>query len=126
MSQDTFTTPGFHCHAAIDIFDARWCDCVVRESSIVCPHCSTCFCKAPVEYKTGFWREAPASLVRERIRSLRKDAAHTAESGESQAASNAPLVLVVDDSRAVRSAARITLEEAGYQVAEASDAIEGL
>src|SRR5260221_3877833 len=127
MSQETSTTQCFHCHAAFNLFDARWCDCVVRESSIVCPHCSNCFCKAPASYKAGFWEKAPTSLLRERIRSLRRDdTTRAAARGDDDGGSDAPLVLVIDDSRAVRAAARTTLEDGGYRVAEASDALEGL
>src|SRR5947208_11216288 len=92
MSQETapFSTDCFQCHMSFDVFEARWCDCVVRESSVVCPHCGNCFCKAPASYKTTFWQGAPVRLLRDRIRSLRMDAVRPANGGEDGAAVDAP------------------------------------
>lgn len=48
------------------------------------------------------------------------------ERGPSVAAGAAPLVLVVDDDRAVRGLVRRTLEGAGYRVLEAADGADAL
>ncbi len=121
-----FETDCFHCHNTYDVFEARWCDCVVRESSIVCPSCGHCFCTAPASFRLQFWQKAPTGLLRDRIRELRRENERAAETATQAAETGAPLVLVIDDSRSVRGSARLTLEEAGYRVAEAGDAIEGL
>ncbi len=128
MSQQSspFMTNCFRCHASFDVFQARWCDCVVRESSIVCPSCGDCFCKAPASYKSGFWQEAPTCLLRTRMREMRRDSDGASQPSQGDALNDAPLVLVIDDSRTVRAAARVALEDAGYRVAEAADAVEGL
>src|SRR5262245_37964536 len=99
----------FHCRSSFDAFEATWCECVVREATIVCPHCSRCFCSAPQPYKAAFLQKAPAALLKRRIQSLRDDSRISEQpeqspSGETES-SDSPLVLVVDDSRTIRAAA---------------------
>jgi CheY-like chemotaxis protein len=119
------------CRTAFDVFEATWCDCLVREPSIKCPACGECFCKAAQAYKVGFWAMAPASLYGRRLRELRQDDKATGQKALAslhlqRAAFGAPLVLVVDDSRTVRMVAARTLSELGCEVLEAIDAEEAL
>jgi CheY-like chemotaxis protein len=119
----------YHCRTAFDVFEAAWCDCLGREPSINCPACGKCFCKADKEYKASFWQMAPGSLLTRRLKELRQDsqlprqkalpALHLAP-----APSDAPLVLVVDDSRTVRMLAARAIAELGCQVMEAANAEE--
>lgn len=120
----------FHCDVRYDVFKTEWCSCIGRQPSAVCPSCLRCFCSAPQAYQTAFWKYAPPLIVRRRLDQLRKDGERTlaiAPPPAAQAAnSTAPLVLVVDDSRLTRLAARAALEEGGYRVQEANDALEAL
>jgi CheY-like chemotaxis protein len=119
------------CRTAFDVFESTWCDCLGREPSINCPACGECFCKASRRYKEGFWAVAPDSLFGRRVRELRQDDAAARQKALPSlflqpAASGAPLVLVVDDSRTVRMVAARAISELGCEVMEAANAEEAL
>ena len=125
-STDHFEIDCFHCKSRYDIFQTTWCSCIARQSSTICPSCLKCFCAVPQDYQNKFWKDAPLPIVKRRLEQLRKDLAKEFPNTPPAIGGVAPLVLIVDDSRLIRSAARAALEEGGYRVNEAQDAFEAL
>lgn len=113
-----------NCRSTFDTFDAAWCSCLVTERTLVCPHCLTCFCKAPTSYKSAFWREAPRELWD------RKFAEHGAEfvppANPDPALAPRPLVLLVDDEPDIQRVAVRVVRSLGYGVVLARNGEEGL
>lgn len=108
----------FHCSEKFDAVTSKWCDCLARTPTLICPACQTCFCTAPHGFKLDFWAGAPADFVRRNPYSREVEAApsHVLR----------PLVLVVDDVASMRLLASAMLRRLGYGVAVAADGQEGL
>ncbi|MGH9869455.1 MAG: GspE/PulE family protein [Candidatus Polarisedimenticolia bacterium] len=66
---DTYLVQCFNCLSDYDAADAIWCSCNPQRPTKVCPFCMGCFCAAGLEFKDGFWRQAPAAL-REEVETL--------------------------------------------------------
>ncbi|SRR5581483_933007 len=117
-----------HCHTcrlAFDALAAAWCDCVTKSRSLVCPHCSRCFCDAPAVYGRTFWGDAPPSMW-ERRTQYRESQVRPRPSPPSATPRIRPLVLVVDDDTDVLAIASGSVAELGYGVLAASSAEEAL
>ena len=123
------TTPAYSVHCAncrspFDAMDTPWCSCLVTERTLVCPHCLTCFCKAPAAYKQGFWGKAPRELWE------RKFAEHNAvfeprpNPDPSEVAR--PLVLLVDDEKDIQRVATRVIDSLGYGLVVGKNGEEGL
>lgn len=108
------------CHATWEVAALRWCDCVTKTPSPVCPACAACSCELPYRAKREFWEDAAApvrsSLAAKRARLQR----------EAKAVLIRPLVLVVDDDPDVSSIAAVLVSSYGYGVLVASSAVDAL
>src|SRR6266702_4626501 len=101
----------FTCSMKFNATAARWCDCG-STSTIVCTHCGSCFCKAPLPYKRGVWKNAPRAL-RENPR--RFGAQLVGLPAPVAVADERPAVLVVDDDEAMRALVMCVVEHLGYR-----------
>lgn len=113
----------FNCKAGYDPLPATWCSCLTKESSLTCPHCQDCFCKAPARFKQTFWSNASPTLWE---RKLARAKGGGGASAESQVDVTRPLILVVDDEEEIRSIARQVIDSLGYRVIVARNGEEGL
>jgi len=114
------------CGKGFDALAAAWCDCVVPLRTLVCRHCSSCFCRAPLPYKRRFWSGAPRKLQQNPRRFMVQLAgapalAVASHSQQITAASHRPLVLVVDDDEPMKSLVACFVEQLGYRVMSSSD-----
>jgi CheY-like chemotaxis protein len=106
---------------------ARWCDCIGDAPTLRCPHCGRCFCRAATEYKTELWRLAPAELHEQRREHLAASPPREPLAAAGADASIArPLVLIVDDSKLIRTTTKRILTALGYGTLEAADADQAL
>jgi CheY-like chemotaxis protein len=108
----------FHCREKFDAVTAKWCDCLARTPTLICPSCRACFCTAPHGFKLDFWAGAPADFVR------RNPYSREVEPVPSDVLR--PLVLVVDDVASMRLLASAMLRRLGYGAVVAADGKEGL
>ncbi|HET7435769.1 MAG TPA: response regulator, partial [Thermoanaerobaculia bacterium] len=69
---DRYDVACFNCSQTFDAAHAEWCRCVGRDNTVVCSHCSGCFCKAPAAYKERFWMDAPPSLFERKMVSSKR------------------------------------------------------
>jgi len=117
----------FHCHEHFIASAAAWCRCELRLATLVCPHCSGCFCRASESYKRRFWSEAPRSL-RENSRRFRVEdrPGLNASPAALGTKSQQPWVLIVDDEEHMRSLVACYVEQMGYDVTTVSNAEEAL
>lgn len=108
------------CHATWDVTALRWCDCVTKTPTPVCPGCQACSCDLPYRAKREFWEDAAtpvrSSLAATRARLQRAPKAVLAR----------PLIVVVDDDPDVSSIAAVLISSFGYGVLVASSALEAL
>ncbi len=120
------------CHQCEQQFNALaepWCQCDLKTRTLTCPHCSTCFCRAPAPYKERFWREAPAALSGNASRFRLGDDKTTAAILASPALPAAPKanrLLVVDDEEHMRSIVACYTEQMGYKVTSVATPAEAL
>lgn len=120
---ETYEAGCYNCRSWFDAAASAWCDCVVKERSLICPSCGRCFCSAPAAYKQRFWGHAPQSLWDRKLEEHRRQ---NPEPNPPPAEVERPLVLIVDDEREVQQAARRVVAAAGYGVITARDGEEGL
>ena len=112
------------CHKCGEQFNAglaSWCSCASKVRSLMCPSCSTCFCRAPAPYKENFWTKAPRALRENTNRFRMGDgaAARAAHDG-----TLAPRVLIVDDEEDMRSLVSCYVEQMGYTVTSVSSPLD--
>src|SRR5258708_338950 len=115
------------CHAcgvAFDAFSAQWCQCIVKERTLVCPSCQLCSCRADIEYKRNFWTAAPDALWERKQRTARAQLRLPDNPLPEQAPR--PLVLVVDDDREIRALAVYLIGSLGFGCIHAGDGSDGL
>ncbi len=105
----------YHCNARFDAASSRWCDCVVRSRSLVCPACGLCSCDAPPEWKVTF------GTYNLRTVSGNRGAAADEPANDDD---TRPLVLVVDDHIIVQTIVREGLSPE-FRVMTAKDGVEG-
>jgi len=123
-SVETYSVACYNCRATFDAFDTPWCSCLVSERTLVCPHCLTCFCKAPAAYKSRFWSGAPKALWDRKFGEHHEDFTPPANPEPDDAPR--PLVLVVDDERDIQRVATRVISSLGYGLLLARDGEEGL
>ncbi|HSB60630.1 MAG TPA: response regulator [Vicinamibacteria bacterium] len=124
QTQETYLKPCSHCQASFDALAATWCSCLVPESTLVCPSCLRCFCAALPAYKAGFWSGAPRSLWERKFEEHHR-AAELPPNPEPDAVMR-PLVLVVDDERAIHRVAARAIASLGYGMVLGQNGQEGL
>lgn len=112
------------CAVTFDALGAAWCSCLGGERSLVCPHCTKCFCKSPRSYAQKFWREAPRALWDRRSTELKTGFEPVAHPDASEV--RRPLILVVDDDRVVQRIATSVIQSMGYGMILAGNGQEGL
>jgi CheY-like chemotaxis protein len=118
-----FTINCFTCKKPFDMMAAPWCNCITNDPTLVCSHCSNCFCTAPKEYRDSFWSMAPQDLWDQRLeRSGGEDLPGNPEPENAQR----PLVLVVDDDVEIQKIARRAVAGLGYGIIVARSGTEGL
>ncbi|MFA6954813.1 MAG: response regulator [Thermoanaerobaculia bacterium] len=102
----------FHCARHFDRAEARWCDCIARCRTGVCPTCDRCSCAAPAEWVTKYG----AFTLAEPETETREEARHD---------DDRPVVLVAEDDRVTRTMlCRALMSD--YRVVTAHDGIEAL
>lgn len=130
VAQEPFVVTCWSCAKTFNALASRWCSCDVKLRTLECPHCNTCFCKAPVPFKQKFWSTAPPSLRenpnRFRVVPTAEAAPKPAEQMSYVIQPRRPHVLVVDDEEPVRSLAACYVEQIGYEVTTASTPDEAL
>jgi CheY-like chemotaxis protein len=110
------------CRTPIRIVSAKWCDCVSKKLSIVCPRCEACFCKLfrfPMEEE---WNKALHQLLETQTQEKFKRAVQASEILPTEKQT----VLIVDDDEEIRLIAEYTVQEMGYKTLTASNAQEAL
>ena len=112
------------CRLPFDALQASWCSCLGSERTFACPSCGTCFCKAPLAYKSKFWAGAPKELWDRKLEEKRQpfDPPPNPAPGEALR----PLVLLVDDEKDVQRVAIRVIDALGYGVVLGRDGVEGL
>jgi len=112
------------CRGSFDAMDTTWCSCLVTERTLVCPRCLGCFCKAPSTYKSQFWARAPKTLWEKKFEEYHDQGA--LPENPDPGSVKRPLVLVVDDEKAIRRVAASVVESLGYGLVLAANGEEGL
>lgn len=116
------TLPCPLCKSPIEIAAAKWCDCLSKKLSVVCPRCHLCFCKLQKFAMEPEWTAALRELLeRQTVEKFRRALA----ASESKVA-HAQTVLIVDDDEEIRLIAEYTVARMGYRTFTASDAEEAL
>lgn len=114
------------CHSCSTTYDsmaARWCDCVSKQPTLVCPACERCFCAAFDTFKQSFWSRAPKALWDRRLE-LRSPLA--AWKNPEPRDVKRPLVLIADDEPLIRSMLLRLVLSLGYGAVAAVNGAEGL
>lgn len=107
------------CGREFNAFFSRLCDCVSDECTFRCTNCAACFCTAPEDFRSRFWREAPQELWAQRHRVPEEDP-------DRRPAPARPIVVVADDSAAVRAQIARAVSHAGMRVYTAADGSEAV
>ena len=113
-STETHSAACQNCGSSFDALAAAWCSCLVTERTLVCPHCRQCFCKAPAAYKSRFWSSAPKALWDRKFKEHHED--FTPPANPEPDAVTRPLVLVVDDEKAIQRVAARVIQSLGYGI----------
>jgi CheY-like chemotaxis protein len=114
----------FTCQQLFDATTAEWCSCVGRDNTLLCPHCQTCFCKAPSAYRERFWMDAPPSLFERKMIGSRRAIAAGANPVPDQV--KRPLILLVEDDENVQLIVRTVVTSMGFGFIAAANGQEGL
>jgi CheY-like chemotaxis protein len=120
----TFLVACFGCRQTFDAFEASWCSCLVSRRSLMCPHCQSCFCKAPQSFKQKFWEGAPQVLW-DLAAAEHRPPEELPENPDVGSVEH-PLVLVVDDEKDIRRIAYAAITGLGYHAIVAGDGEEGM
>jgi CheY-like chemotaxis protein len=121
---ETYRATCHRCQAAFDALQAKWCSCLVNETTLVCPACSACFCAAPPSYKASFWTGAPQSLWDRKFQE--HHGGYQAPRNAEPAETARPLVLVVEDDPVIQRVACRVISGLGYGMVLARSGTEGL
>jgi CheY-like chemotaxis protein len=124
LGSETYPVACHTCEAKFDLLSAGWCACDKTPRSLICPHCSHCFCSAGARYKERLWNDAPKPLREStsRFRLGDGEAASTMVPGSGAT----PRVLVVDDEEDMRSLVACYVEQMGYVVTSVGRPSEAL
>src|SRR6266849_482155 len=110
------------CKATIEISPARWCQCLSKSLSVVCPLCDSCFCKLSTAARGAEWNVA----LGERLEQQTEENFRRALQGSTATSAKSQTVLIVDDDEEIRLIAEYTLQQMGYRTITASDAEKAL
>ena len=112
------------CGASYNTLEAAWCQCIVKERTLICPHCRQCFCRADPAYKRNVWMSAPEALWERKQRSVREQPAPPENPPPETV--RRPLVLVVDDDPDIRALATHLISGWGFGCIHAVNGTDGL
>ena len=126
MSSQGFEVRCFGCAAVYDGLEAVLCSCLVPTRTLVCPHCLSCFCKAPHRIREEFWAAAPESVWATRNESHHRPAEVLSRAATDPARVKRPLVMIVDDDAEMQRLSAEAVEELGYGFLVAADGDAGL
>jgi CheY-like chemotaxis protein len=112
------------CGATYDTLGAAWCNCIVKERTLVCAACEQCFCRADLEYKRNIWTAAPEALWERKVRNARQ--LFALPDNPPPESVTRPLVLVVDDDRDIRSLATHLITGWGFGCIHSANGTDGL
>lgn len=112
------------CSMTYDALQSEWCQCIVRERTLVCPRCRQCFCRADLDYKRSVWMSAPEVLWSRKQQAAREHSVLP----ENPLPENVrrPLVLVVDDDPEIRALATHLIDGWGFGCIHAANGTDGL
>ena len=99
QASNGFIVACHQCDAKFDAATAAWCRCDGKLRTLICPHCSSCFCRAAPRYKGPLAGSGRDDLV---------------------ATFAPPQVLIVDDEEDMRSLVACYVEQMGYAVTTAA------
>lgn len=111
------------CRNPYDAETAVECSCLQPVRSLLCPHCSKCFCSAGRGVLDEFWRNAPPSMWQRRLAAGRTRQ-HSEEIPEPQP--HQDIVLFADDDPIARAIAAQVIRSAGHGVVVAANGTEAL
>jgi diguanylate cyclase (GGDEF)-like protein len=114
----------FSCHQGFNALEAQWCVCLTSDSSVVCPSCQRCSCRAPLDYRHSVWSSAPESFWDSRRKHEEDAGAFPLNASLDEI--KRPLVLVVDDEALVLKTAYKLIRGMGYSVIVGRDGQQGL
>ena len=112
------TLPCPTCSKPIDISVAKWCTCLSKKLSVICPACDTCFCKLKQFPQQAEWNAALRWLLEDQTQEKFRRAL---ESHSSDGLTSGKTVLVVDDDEEICLIAEYTIRKMGYKVMSASN-----
>jgi CheY-like chemotaxis protein len=115
----SYVTACHSCGEPVEALDANWCNCVNRKPSIACGSCGNCLCLF-TEESLSYWLHAPDWLTARRTveQARRRSVARVGSvSGKTD-------VLIVDDDEEIRLVAAYMVEQMGYRVVTAANAVE--
>ena len=121
---DTYEVCCFNCQNVFDATRAEWCTCVGRDQTVVCTHCSGCFCKAPAPYKERFWMDAPPSLFERKMLGSKRH--HGDKANPVPADVKRPLILLVEDDENVQLIVKTVVTTMGFGFVVGANGQEGL
>jgi CheY-like chemotaxis protein len=121
---ETYFVTCFTCGKKYDAVPAGSCRCLVRERTLVCPHCGHCFCRETHAHRLAFWASAPPALWERRA--SESGSGFVPPANPSPAEVRRPLVLVVDDEKEIQAMAIRAVRMLGYGVILARNGEEGL
>src|SRR5438270_7166271 len=112
------------CGTRYDALRAEWCLCIVKERTLLCPHCGECFCRSEIGYKRSVWMSAPEALWARKQRAAREQS----ELFENPRPEDVrrPLVLVVDDDHDIRALTTHLINGWGFGCIHAANGTDGL
>jgi DNA-binding response OmpR family regulator len=114
----------FNCQNNFDATRAEWCTCVGRDQTVVCTHCSGCFCKAPAAYKERFWMDAPPMLFERKMLGSKRHHGDKANPIPSEV--KRPLILLVEDDENVQLIVKTVVTTMGFGFVVGANGQEGL
>jgi CheY-like chemotaxis protein len=114
----------FTCGKMFDANEADWCTCVGRDQTLMCPHCNTCFCKAPAAYKERFWMDAPPTLFERKMIGSKRSS--SGKNNPSPMEVKRPLILLVEDDENIQLIVKTVVTTMGYGFIVAANGQEGL
>lgn len=121
---DQYEVCCFNCQNTFDATHAEWCTCVGRDQTVVCPHCTGCFCKAPAAYKERFWMDAPPSLFERKMLGSKRH--HGEKANPLPAEVKRPLILLVEDDENVQLIVKTVVTTMGFGFVVGANGQEGL
>ena len=120
----TYEVCCFTCGKMFDAAVAEWCMCLGRDQTLLCPHCKTCFCKAPAAYKERFWTDAPSTLFERKMIGSKRSL--SGKSNPSPKKVKRPLILLVEDDENIQLIVKTVVTTMGYGFIVAANGQEGL